>query len=154
MDAGTTGPRSRPRTSTPAPETANPAIFNDKELIAVDNTPTSPHYGRLYVTYTRFHIKADGSSDSCPIQLSYTDNVPSFDPSLAVWQHTSVVPDDFGSGGVGESANQFSMPVVEKNGALDIAYVLEECNIEPRPRAPVPEVDRRRGHVPAAPGSR
>ena len=107
---------------------ANPAIFNDKELIAIDNNPTSPHYGRLYVTYTRFHIKADGSSDSCPIQLSYTDNVPSFDPSLAVWQHTSVVPDDYGSGGLGESANQFSMPVVEKNGALDIAYVLEECN--------------------------
>ena len=37
-------------------------------------------------------------------------------------------PDDSGSDGVGESANQFSVPVVEKNGALDIAYVLEECN--------------------------
>jgi hypothetical protein len=112
----------------PVSGTVNPAFFNDKELIAVDNTPTSPHYGRLYVTYTRFHILADGSSDSCPIQLSYTDNVPSFDPSLAAWQHTSVVPDHFGGGGLGESANQFSMPVVEKNGALDIAYVLEECN--------------------------
>jgi hypothetical protein len=106
----------------------DPAFFNDKELIAVDNTPTSPHYGRLYVTYTRFHILASGSSDSCPIQVSYTDNVPSADPSLAVWQHAPVVPDDFGGTGVGESANQFSMPVVEKNGALDIAYVLEECN--------------------------
>jgi hypothetical protein len=112
----------------PTTDEANPAFFNDKELIAIDNTPTSAHYGRLYVTYTRFHIKADGMSDSCPIQVSYTDNVPSFDPSLAVWQHTSVVPDDFASGGVGESANQFSMPVVEKSGALDIAYVLEECN--------------------------
>ena len=108
--------------------TTDESIFNDKELIAVDNTPTSPFYGRLYVTYTRFHIAADGSSDSCPIQVSYTDNVPSADPSQAVWTHRSVVPDAFGSGGVGESANQFSMPVVEKSGALDIAYVLEECN--------------------------
>ena len=106
----------------------DPTFFNDKEYIAVDNNPLSPHYGRLYVTYTRFHLQADGSSDSCPIQLSYTDNVPSFDPSLAVWNHTSVVPDQFGDDGIGASANQFSVPVVEKSGALDIAYVLEECN--------------------------
>ena len=103
-------------------------VFNDKEYITVDNTASSPHYGRLYVTYTKFHIAADGSSDTCPIQLSYTDAVPAADPSLAVWQHTSVVPDDPGSGGVGFAANQFSVPVVEKNGALDVAYVLEECN--------------------------
>ena len=50
------------------------SIFNDKELIAVDNTPTSPHYGRIYVTYTKFHIQPDGSSDYCPLQLSYTDS--------------------------------------------------------------------------------
>ncbi len=107
---------------------ADPNSFNDKEYITVDNNPTSPHYGRLYVTYTRFHLLADGSSDSCPIQLAYTDSVPSFDPSLASWHHTSVVPDSFGDDGVGPSANQFSVPVVEKSGALDIAYVLEECN--------------------------
>ena len=112
----------------PAAGTVDDSFFNDKELIAVDNTPTSPHYGRLYVTYTRFHIKPNGSSDSCPIQLSYTDNVPSQNPQQTVWKHTSVVPDDFGDDGVGPSANQFSMPVVEKNGALDIAYILEECD--------------------------
>lgn len=102
--------------------------FNDKEFIAIDNNPSSPHYGRLYVTYTRFHILNDGSSDTCPIQLSYTDSVPSADPSTAVWHHSHVVPDQRGSGGVGESANQFSVPVVESDGTLDIAYVLEECN--------------------------
>lgn len=104
------------------------SFFNDKEYIGVDNTPASPFYGRIYVSYTRFHIAPDGSSDSCPIQLSHTDNIPSQNPSLAVWQHTSVVPDDFGGDGVGPSANQFSVPVIEKNGNLDIPYVLEECN--------------------------
>ena len=104
------------------------SFFNDKELIAVDNNPTSPHYGRLYVTYTRFHILEDGSSDSCPIKLAYTDNIPSQNPSQTVWKRTSVVPDDFGDDGVGPSANQFSTPVVERNGDLDIAYVLEECD--------------------------
>jgi hypothetical protein len=104
------------------------SFFNDKELIAIDNNPTSPRYGRLYVAYTRFHIKKNGFSDSCPIQLSYTDNIPSQNPSQAIWSHTSVVPDDFGDDGVGPSANQFATPVVEKGGALDIAFVLEECN--------------------------
>jgi hypothetical protein len=103
-------------------------IFNDKEYIAVDNDPLSLFYGRVYITYTKFHIADDGSSDTCPIKLSYTDTIPSQDPSLAVWTHTEVVPDDFGSGGLGESANQFSVPVVESGGTLNIAYVLEECN--------------------------
>lgn len=108
--------------------TVDDSIFNDKELIAVDNTPTSPHYGRLYVVYTKFHLLPDGSSDYCPIQLSYTDAVPTFNPLLTVFQHTAVVPDAPGAGGLGESANQFGTPQVEKSGALDIAYVLEECN--------------------------
>ena len=29
---------------------------------------------------------------------------------------------------MGESANQFSVPQVERTGALDIGYALEECN--------------------------
>jgi hypothetical protein len=111
-----------------ATRTVDESIFNDKEYIAVDNTPTSPHYGRLYVTYTKFHIAADGSSDYCPIQLSSTDAVPTADPSQAVFTHTPVVPDAPGAGGVGESANQFSVPQVEKDGTLDIGYALEECN--------------------------
>jgi hypothetical protein len=104
------------------------STFNDKEYITVDNYPLSPHYGRLYVSYTRFHIAEDGSSDTCPIKLSYTDTVPVQDPSLTVWHHSDVVRDDPGAGGLGFSANQFSVPVVEKSGALDIAYILEECN--------------------------
>jgi hypothetical protein len=108
--------------------TVDESIFNDKEYIAVDNTPSSPHYGRLYVTYTKFHIAADGSSDYCPIQLSSTDAVPTADPSQAVFTHTPVVPDAPGAGGVGESANQFSVPQVERDGTLDIGYALEECN--------------------------
>ena len=111
-----------------ATDTVDGTIFNDKPYITVDNNKHSPYYGRLYVTYTRFHLLADGSSDSCPIELSYTDDVPSQNPQLTTFTHTSVVPDDLGGTGVGESANQFSVPVVEKNGALDVAYVLEECN--------------------------
>jgi hypothetical protein len=108
--------------------TVDDTIFNDKEYITVDNNPASPHYGRLYVTYTKFHIAADGSSDYCPIQLASTDSVPTTNPALTVFQHTQVVPDNPGGNGLGESANQFSVPVVQRDGTLDIGYILEDCN--------------------------
>ena len=104
------------------------SIFNDKEYIAVDNNPTSPHYGRLYVSYTKFHMRPNGFSDYCPIQLAYTDDVPSANPALTTFTHVKVVPDARGDNGVGPSANQFSVPVVENDGTLDLLYALEECN--------------------------
>jgi hypothetical protein len=106
----------------------DPSIFNDKELIAVDNTPSSPHYGRIYVTYTKFHVQPDGFSDYCPLQLSYTDSIPTQNPQLSVWSHTAIQPDNPGGDGTGSSANQFSDPVVERNGTLDVGFVSENCN--------------------------
>jgi hypothetical protein len=108
--------------------TVDDSIFNDKEYLTVDNYPLSPNFGRIYVSYTKFHIQPDGFSDYCPIQLAYTDNVPAFDPSQTVFQHTAVVPDNPGGNGKGPSADQFSVPVVERDGSLDISYVTEECN--------------------------
>jgi len=104
------------------------SIFNDKELITVDNNPSSPHYGRIYVTYTKFHLQPDGFSDYCPLQLSYTDSIPTENPVLATWSHTAIQPDNPGGDGTGSSANQFSDPVVERNGTLDVGFVSEDCN--------------------------
>jgi hypothetical protein len=108
--------------------TVDDSIFNDKELVAVDNTPTSPHYGRVYVTYTKFHLLPSGFSDYCPVQLSYTDTVPTSNPSLTTFHHTAIQPDAPGANGVGSSANQYSDPQVEKSGALDVGFVSEDCN--------------------------
>jgi hypothetical protein len=108
--------------------TVDDSIFNDKELIAVDNNPGSPHYGRIYVTYTKFHILPSGFSDYCPIQLSYTDAIPTENPALSTWSHTAIQPDDPGGDGTGSSANQFSDPVVEADGTLDVGFVSENCN--------------------------
>jgi hypothetical protein len=108
--------------------TVDESIFNDKELIAVDNNPSSTHYGRIYVTYTKFHLQPNGFSDYCPIQLSYTDSIPTENPLLSTWSHTAVQPDNPGGDGTGSSANQFSDPVVERDGTLDIGFVSENCN--------------------------
>jgi hypothetical protein len=108
--------------------TVDPSVFNDKEYIAVDNTPSSPHYGRLYVGYTKFHMLPSGFSDYCPLQLSYTDTVNMANPSLTAFQHTAIQPDNPGGDGTGSSANQYFTPQVEKNGALDVAFMSEDCN--------------------------
>ncbi len=106
------------------------SIFYDKELMAVDNDPSSPRYGRLYLTFTKFHMTGGSfaRSDYCPIALAYTDAVPTADPSSAVWRHTAIVPDDPGGKGVGASANQFSTPVVDAHHGLDVGFVSEDCN--------------------------
>ena len=42
-------------------------MFWDKEWVAVDNNPGSDHYGRIYVTATKFINALHGSYDSSPI---------------------------------------------------------------------------------------
>ena len=104
------------------------SVFYDKELLAVDNNVSSPHYGRLYITFIKFHMLPNAFSDFCPVQLAFTDNVPTSNPAAAVWQHTPVVPDRPQDNGVGPGANQFATPVVDSAGGLDVAYMTEECN--------------------------
>jgi hypothetical protein len=107
--------------------TIDGSVFYDKELLAIDNNPGSPHFGRVYTTFIKFHMTApSGRSDYCPVQLSYTD--PAGAPHSWTWSHTAVVPDDPGAAGRGPSANQWAMPVVDETGALDVAYAIEECN--------------------------
>src|SRR5436190_1509573 len=48
-------------------------IFDDKEWIAVDNNPTSTHYGRAYVTWTGF-LSHGGEYQASPIMESYSDD--------------------------------------------------------------------------------
>jgi hypothetical protein len=109
----------------------DPALFYDKEQITVDNNPSSPFYGRLYVTYIKFHMQPDGFSDYCPAQVAYTDDVdPNGDGDLrdSEWTRNGVVPDNPGDDGVGASANQGAQPVVDSEGGLNISYLSEDCN--------------------------
>lgn len=49
------------------------AVFLDKEWLWADNTPTSPHFGRLYVSYDRIAISRGVFLDS-PVVLSFSDD--------------------------------------------------------------------------------
>ena len=76
-------------------------------LIAVDNTPTSPHYGRIYVTYTKFHLQPTGSATTVRSSSLHRHD-PDREPVLSTWSHTAIQPDNPGGNGTGASANQFS----------------------------------------------
>lgn len=55
----------------------NPNDFNDKESIWVDDLPTSPFFGRVYVTFTEF--RSPGCCPSEPIMVALsTDGATSF----------------------------------------------------------------------------
>ncbi|PYV66264.1 MAG: hypothetical protein DMG96_42925 [Acidobacteria bacterium] len=104
------------------------SLFFDKDLMAVDNNPSSPHYGRIYVTAIKFHLLApSGRSDFCPVQLAHTDEVPTSNPRSAKWSRVSVVADAPFSD-TGPSANQWALPLVDDQGGVDIAYASEDCN--------------------------
>jgi hypothetical protein len=117
--------------SNAGPKGIDDSVFYDKELLAVDNNASSPHYGRLYVTYVAFHLLGSGFSDTCPIQIAYTDQIdPNGDGDLrdSVWTNVGVNANDNGSHGLGESANQWATPVIDDQGGVNIGYAIEECN--------------------------
>ena len=101
------------------------SVFYDKELLAVDNNANSSHYGRLYVTFIKFHLLSDGSSDYCPAQIAFTDNVDADNNGIlsdTTWTRRGINPDTPGAGGLGPSANQWATPVIGDNGSVDVAY--------------------------------
>jgi hypothetical protein len=106
---------------------ANQAVFWDKEYITVDNTPTSPHYGRAYLTATRFLNGIQGSYIESPIYLSYSDDggrtwttpaeISGSDPSCTFQA----------AGPVGScDEDQMSYPAVASDGTLYVHFLNEQ----------------------------
>jgi hypothetical protein len=54
----------------------NVNVFNDKNWIAVDNSPRSPHYGRVYSVWSRFITTGSGSGavTNSPGAVSFSDD--------------------------------------------------------------------------------
>jgi hypothetical protein len=102
---------------------ANQAVFYDKEWITVDNKQGSPHYGRAYLTSSRFLNGLHGSYAESPIVLSYSD-----DGGLS-WSNEKVISGSHPSctfqssgGGTVCDEDQFSIPEVASNGTLFVHF--------------------------------
>ena len=102
---------------------SNVQLFNDKEWIVTDNIPSSPFYGRTYLTWTKFGA-ANGSYTESPIFESHSDDggkhwskgqeISGSSSSLCTVQAT---------GPAGEcDENQFSVPTVGRDGTLYVAF--------------------------------
>jgi hypothetical protein len=103
---------------------ANQAVFFDKEYIAVDNTPTSPYYGRIYVTATRFLNGPHGSYTESPIYLSWSDNGGTAwsTPKEISGAHPSCTYQETGTGNDCDE-DQFSYPAVASNGTVYVHFL-------------------------------
>jgi hypothetical protein len=102
-------------------------IFNDKEWIVADNYPASPHYGRLYLTYSRFLLSGGAFLES-PIYFSYSDDagktwttpkeISGANPTYCTFQ---------ADGPAGKcDEDEFSTPVVLHDGAVVVHFENEQ----------------------------
>ncbi len=110
---------------------ANRAVFWDKEFVTVDNDEDSPHYGRIYVTATKFVNALFGSYDSSPIFISYSDNGGHTwsAPKRISGSHPSCT---FQSTGTGTACDedQFSYPETSSDGTVYVHFLNYQNEVE------------------------
>lgn len=102
---------------------ANNAVFYDKEWITVDNTPNSPHYGRAYLTTSRFLNGPHGSYAESPIFFSWSDDggLTWSKPKEISGNHPSCTFQSTGPAGECDE-DQFSIPEVASDGTLYVHF--------------------------------
>jgi hypothetical protein len=98
-------------------------IFNDKEWITTDNNPSSPFYGRTYVTWSAF-VSHGGEYASSAIWESHSDDggqhwsaakaISGSNAAICTFQED-------GPAGVCDE-NQFSVPAVAPDGTVYVAF--------------------------------
>lgn len=102
---------------------ANQAVFYDKEWLAVDNSPASPHYGRAYLVATRFLNGPFGSYAESPIYLSHSDDggLTWSRPREISGSHPSCTSQQTGPAGECDE-DQFGIPAVASDGTLYVHF--------------------------------
>jgi hypothetical protein len=110
---------------------ANLAVFYDKEWIAVDNNPSSPFYGRIYVTSSRFLNTLGGAYAESPIWLSWSDDggLTWTRPKEISKSHPSCTYQETGDG-TDCDEDQTSIPVVASDGTLYIHFMNNQNEAE------------------------
>lgn len=104
------------------PDTSESQVFFDKEYLTVDNNPDSPHYGRAYLTGTRF-LGGPVYQES-PIFMSYSDDggLTWSPPREISGSHPSCSYQETGSG-TDCDEDQFSIPEVASDGTLYVHFL-------------------------------
>ncbi len=108
-------------------DSSNLQLFNDKEWIVTDNTPSSSHYGRTYLTWTQF-ASTKGAYTSSPILEAHSDDggrhwsapkeISGFNAALCTIQESGPARQC--------DQNQFSVPTVGPDGTVYVAFENEQ----------------------------
>jgi hypothetical protein len=102
-------------------------LFNDKEWIVADNHPGSPHYGRVYMTWSAF-LSHNGEYLRSQIREAHSDD------GGFTWTRPRTINGSGPmctiqvdrSGGHECDENQFSVPVVAPDGTVYVAWANEQ----------------------------
>lgn len=103
-------------------DSAATQVFNDKEWMVTDNNPTSPYFGRTYLTWSRF-VSHNGAYSRSPIVQAHSDD------GGRTWTRPVTISgqapfcDLQVSGPAGScDEDQFSVPTVGPDGAVYVAF--------------------------------
>jgi hypothetical protein len=92
-------------------------FFNDKEWVTVDNNPSSPYYGRVYITWTKF------SDTNSPILMSHSsDDGLTWSPGVVISGNNGSICTYQPTGGHACDEDQFSVPTVGPDGTLYVSF--------------------------------
>jgi hypothetical protein len=104
-------------------------VFLDKEWLTADNHPSSPHYGRLYLSWDQLEF-SKGAFLRSPVVLSYSDDagkhwsrpqeISGFNPTYCTANQGPAGP----AGACDESF--FSYPAVEPNGDVVVGFMNQQ----------------------------
>jgi BNR/Asp-box repeat len=95
-------------------------VLNDKPWLVADNNPRSPHYGRLYLTWTRF-AGVKGVLLVSPIYLAYSDDAGKKWSEGREISGSNATYCSFAGSSLCEY-DQFSTPVVLPNGDVVVHF--------------------------------
>ena len=106
---------------------SNIQLFNDKEWIVTDNNPSSPYYGRAYITWSKF-VSASGVYQSSAIfELHSDDGGKHWTKAQEISGSNAGLCTFQVSGPAGQcDQNQFSVPTVAPDGTVYVAFENEQ----------------------------
>ncbi len=102
------------------------AVINDKPWITADNNPSSPYFGRLYLSWSRFEYRSGLSFNlGSPIYLAYSDDAGKSWSTGAEITGSDITYCTFTYFGRGNRCadDQFSTPLVLPNGGVVVHFM-------------------------------
>jgi hypothetical protein len=111
---------------------ANQAVFFDKEWLTVDNYRSSPFYGRIYVTSSKFVNGLHGAYIRSPIVISHSDDGGSTwsAPKVISGSDPSCTFQSDGQSGTACDEDQYSYPEVASDGTVYVHFLNAQNDAE------------------------